>query len=150
MCLSPCFSRRLFKSDYSIYRRSSLILFVFTGLLRFTYYPIHWSLSQSWILYLHLSAPFLPLFFQKSEHQYVRTFMLSPKFPFLLMLFLVFFLFPKRAIFMLTCSLWAVSMPSWNPTQQTGLLQMTNSANVKLLLLDSVSAAFSFPSWLWP
>lgn len=45
------------------------------------------------------------------------------------------FSFPKRAIFMFTCSLWAVFMPFWSPTQQTGLLQMTTSANVKLLLL---------------
>lgn len=52
------------------------------------------------------------------------------------------FHFPKRAIFMLTSSLWAVSMPSWNPTQQTGLLQMTNSANVKLLLLDKIYYLF--------
>lgn len=132
MCLSPCFPWRLFKSDYNIYRCSSLPCLRSLGFLdlHIILFTGH-SASHEFFTYVFLSH------FLRSSSRSPNTNMLGhlcclPNFHFC---WRCSFSFPKWAIFKLTCSLWAVSMPFWSPTQQTGLLQMTNSANVKLLLL---------------
>lgn len=151
MWLSPCFFWLIFKLCSLDFLDSHIVLF--------TYFETHTVVSS-------LNTPFCPLFLLSSSKNsninmlgllYCLTCLC-----YCYAIFLVFFLFFKvgnlQVHILSLCYLQAVL----KSTQWTGLLQMTNSTNFKLLLLFSyiphlirftvfsvVSAAFSFSSWVW-